>query len=300
MAARAQIGIGLACESVYINRRRELSQLLMNHHRIDHVSWSRRSFLWTSVCAACSTLLSSSAWAESQRILILGDSMIAGGFGLYLEQNLKEKFGFAVRRQGKTSSGLARPDFFNWNKQAEIEMDKFKPNATVVMFGGNDGQGLHRAHQKDSAPKWIRWNEPGWTVEYRRRVNLFADIVAPPGVFLAWIGMPIVRPERLNARVQHINTIFRAEMAIRPHAKFLDIWPVLANDKLHYVDRLKIGKKERVRVRAGDGVHLTVRGAKYLAQNVAPRIEKALANVTTMLNDANVPTLYPKPVSPSQ
>lgn len=209
--------------------------------------------------------------------------MIAGGFGLYLEQELRDGFGFTVRRSGKTSSGLARPDFFNWNDQAKTEMEKFQPTVTVVMFGGNDGQGLHRAHRKDPAPKWIRWNESDWTAEYRRRVNQFADIIAPEGVALAWIGMPIVRPEKLHSRVQHINTIFRAEMAVRPQAKFLDIWPVLANEKLRYADRLSIGrKKKRVRVRAGDGVHLTVRGAQYLAQNVAPRIEKFIAKTTTI------------------
>ena len=53
-----------------------------------------------------------------KKILILGDSMIAGGVGLFLENGLRKVHGHEVRRKGKSSTGLARPDFFSWPKEA--------------------------------------------------------------------------------------------------------------------------------------------------------------------------------------
>ena len=204
-------------------------------------------------------------------ISILGDSMIAGGFGLYLEQALEKNSGYRVARHGKSSTGLARPDFYNWIKVGQAQREQEQPQVVVAMFGGNDGQGLWMGKKAD--PKWIRYEEPGWTAEYRRRVNAFAQAVAPGGVQLVWIGMPVMRPTKLHARVAHMNDIYRAEMAVRERCHFIDIWPLLADDKGRYADSVTVDGK-RVRVRASDGVHLSRSGAHHLVSQVAPQIAR--------------------------
>jgi hypothetical protein len=211
--------------------------------------------------------------ADAKKVSILGDSMIAGGFGLYLEQALEKKQGHAVARHGKSSTGLARPDFYDWIKQGRHERESQHPDAVVVMFGGNDGQGLWMG--KKAEPKWIRYEEENWTPEYRRRVNAFADTVTGGGETLIWIGMPVMRPSKLHKRVGHMNDIYRAEMAIRPRAHFVDIWPLLADAAGKYTDHVKIEGK-RVRVRAQDGVHLSRSGAHHLVGQVAPKIADIL------------------------
>ncbi len=207
------------------------------------------------------------------KILIVGDSMIAGGFGLYLEKRLEKGAGFSVYRQGKSSSGLARPDFFNWFTEAEKLVERERPDAVVVMFGGNDGQGLYMGREASS--KWIRYGEENWTREYRRRVNVFADAIAPQGQQIFWVGMPAMRPEKLNRRVKHINMIFRAEMAVRRQALFIDIWPSLAGSDGRYRDKLDIGGETR-RIRAWDGIHLSGAGARLVVELVAPIVVEEL------------------------
>ena len=59
---------------------------------------------------------------------------------------------------------MARPDFFNWTKEAKALVKDRKPDATVLMFGGNDVQGLYMGKGE-----WIRWGEEGWNDEYARR-----------------------------------------------------------------------------------------------------------------------------------
>ena len=231
--------------------------------------------------AGAATLLPGQARADrygpegGTRVLVIGDSMIAGGFGLYLARALGEDRGYDVTRRGKSSSGLSRPDFFDWPAEAKRLVGETPYDATVVMFGGNDVQGLYMGKGE-----WITWDDEGWSEEYARRVNALADIVAPDGQQLFWIGMPVMRPSKFHARVQRVNTIYRAEMAIRPNALFIDIWSVLADEDGQYSDHIYVTppgevaegeeppKRKKVLVRAGDGIHLTVAGAHYLTDHI--------------------------------
>ncbi len=209
------------------------------------------------------------AWAGERRVLIIGDSMVAGGFGIFLAQALGAREGVTVERRGRVSTGLARPDFYDWIEHGAEARAAFKPDAVVCMLGGNDGQGLYMG--KDSDPLWHRYGEPGWDPEYRRRVNAFADVLAPAGEQIYWVGMPQMGLSKLNERVRHMNKIFRGEMAVRRRALFIDIWRVLADEDGGYCERLDLGEG-RVRVRTADGIHIARAGANRLVEWVAPQI----------------------------
>ena len=43
---------------------------------------------------------------------------------------------------GRIASGLERPDVFNWFTHVREVMEKRKPRAVVLMFGGNDDHGF--------------------------------------------------------------------------------------------------------------------------------------------------------------
>lgn len=208
--------------------------------------------------------------ADGPRVLVIGDSMIAGAFGLFLERALETDYALPVRRKGKSSSGLARPDFHDWHEAATEIVAAWKPDACVVMFGGNDVQGLYLGNGN-----WIRWNEDGWDEEYGRRIDAFADIIAPNGEHIFWVGMPVMRPAKFHARVQRVNVIYRARMAVRKGARFVDAWDVLADENGEYADKIAIGEK-KVRVRAGDGIHLSPAGANVLRDHVLSVMEAEL------------------------
>ncbi len=252
------------------------------------------------------------ARAGAPRVLIVGDSMIAGALGLFLENQLREQHGYEVHRYGKSSTGLARPDFFSWMKEGARQIEAFPaPDAVVAMFGGNDVQGLYMGREKRKGGgrgpvEWITWHDEGWRDEYARRITEFADIVAPDGRLLFWISMPVMRPEKFHNRVRKVNTIARAEMAIRPGGRFVDIWRLLADSEGNYADRIDVPeegasedsaveaevdganaaklkknrKKNRVRVRAGDGIHLSVAGAHIVEAYVRERIVKELGDAS--------------------
>jgi len=232
-------------------------------------SFDRRTFvLGVSAGLTAALLPRGSRAASGKKILIMGGSQIAGGLGLYLGNQLEAQ-GYTVHRKAKSSSGLARPDFFDWPSEAARQYEEFRPDATVCLFGGNDGQGLHMG--KGADPKWIRWDDAAWDAEYSRRVDAFAEAVSPEGEMVLWLGMPMVRPPKLRSRVHHMNEIFEATMAARDNRHFLSTWAVLADAKGGYTDHLVIDGK-RVLLRGHDGVHLTVKGAHHVADAVAPMV----------------------------
>jgi hypothetical protein len=205
---------------------------------------------------------------------MVGDSMIAGAFGLFLARHLEREYGVSVDRSGKSSTGLSRPDFFDWIAEVTRLRERGGSyDAVICMFGGNDGQGQFMGRRAD--PKWIRYGEDGWDQEYRRRVVAFAAAATGGTSALYWVGMPVMGLDRLHGRMRHLNRIYRGELCVRPRAHFIDIWRTLADRKGRYTQRKKIGRK-RVSVRASDGVHLTSAGATFLVEDVAPRIANHL------------------------
>ncbi|PRP94747.1 hypothetical protein ENSA5_40700 [Enhygromyxa salina] len=210
--------------------------------------------------------------ARAPRVLIVGDSLIVGGFGPALEAELEQRYSFAVDRRGKVASGLARPDFYDWFEVGPEARAEFLPDAVIVMFGGNDRQGLYMGEGAD--PEWIRYGSEGWEPEYRRRINAFANAMTPAGEGLIWVGIPQMRSAKLCAHVAYVNRLVRAELAIRPSARFVDVWTVLAEDG-GFTEQLEIdGQRERVRT--GDGIHITRAGGRVLAEYVHPRVASLL------------------------
>jgi hypothetical protein len=229
---------------------------------------SRRRALGLLAAVPALALLPRRAFADAPRILMIGSSTMAGGFGLYLGQDLEREHGCVIDRRGKPSTGLARPDFHDWVEAGAAARAAFKPDVVLCLFGGNDGQGLYMGRR--AAEEWIRWGEPGWIPEYRRRVNAFADAVAPTSERLVWIGMQQCRAQQLRDRVRVMNEIFETEMAVRPNARYVDTWAALSDDG-KYSDHMTVAG-QRSRVRTGDGVHVTPSGAHVLADVVRPHV----------------------------
>ena len=231
---------------------------------------TRRQFVSLLAASPLVAALPRTARAEAKSVLLLGSSMMKGGFGIYLGQNLAAAHGCSVDNRAKVSSGLARPDFFDWIENGRKFREETAADVVIVHFGGNDGQGLYMGSDND--PPWHRYGDPGWVPEYRRRVNQFADAVAPAHQRLFWVGMPQVKLEKLNARVEVMNTIFESEMALRPNARFISTWQALTKNG-KYADRVVINGV-RTKVRAPDGIHPSPAGARALVDYVQPRIDE--------------------------
>ena len=162
---------------------------------------------------------------------------------------------------GHVSTGLARPEVFNWPSYLAGVTAGTHPNTMVLTLGSNDDQTL--TGDGGGQP----FGSPEWEAEYRRRVGGLMDQVTADGTTLFWVGIPPIRDaERYFDHYRLINEIARSEAAKRPRkVSFVDTAALLAGPDGGFVDYLPNPDGTVVQVRTTDGIHFTRAGADRIA-----------------------------------
>ena len=201
------------------------------------------------------------------RMYVAGDSMDQV-FGSSLV-NLGEATNLIKGRNDyHVSSGLSRPDFFDWPQRLVDQVVEFKPDAAVVLFGANDGQDV--MYQG----KVLKVGSKAWQEVYAQRVGAAMDILTKGGRRVYWVGNPIMKEFGYRQRIAMMNHIYQAEAAKHPGVTFISTWAAMADEKGSYADYLKDANGESVLMRAPDGIHLTRAGGDRMAELVLGVIER--------------------------
>jgi hypothetical protein len=223
--------------------------------------------------------LSAPTVKDPAEVLIMGDSD-AGGFGPYLQQTLN-KTGIATTTvHYKQSSGLARPDYFDWPSHMHDLVQRENPDIVVVTFGGNDAQGL-----RNSDLTWAVPHAPGsgvddttWKAEYAQRVGATMDYLAKGNRTLIWVGIPNDNDPAVTARLKVQDEVVRTEAAKRPRkVVYIDTWTMFAAQNggwTYLVVDPRDGKTKAVR--RSDGFHLNDTGCQILAVSISAAVKQDL------------------------
>lgn len=214
--------------------------------------------------------------ADPAELLILGDSD-AGTFGPYLKTLLDQTGIVTTTVDYKVSSGLARPDFFDWPAHMREVVPQVNPDIVVVTFGGNDAQGLRNLDESWAVAREPSADDTEWREEYGRRVGEAMDYLLEGNRTLIWVGIPNDDSPDVTARMQVQDEVVRAEVAKRPNVIFIDTWKRFSGRNGGWAEfvvdpRDGIGKD----VRADDGFHLNENGAEILALDIAEAIKTDL------------------------
>jgi lysophospholipase L1-like esterase len=212
--------------------------------------------------------------AHPLRLWIAGDSLVV----VPAESLLREVAGNrAIERVRKVdariATGLERPDVFNWFTYVREQMRTRKPNAVVVMFGGNDDHNLMTGLPEGTTIG--SFGSPSWTAEYRRRVRAVMDLVTQRGAYLVWIGLPISHDKDQTARFDAINAIVQKEAQRRPgRVSYVDTYFFFAGDDGGFAQYVTDDAGRLVKMRADDGVHFERPAGDLIAKEVVRRLEK--------------------------
>ncbi len=160
------------------------------------------------------------------------------------------------------SSGLTRPDFYDWPAALARDMAATDPEVVVVMFGANDAQGIRQAD--GTVHQGV--HDPGWQAEYARRVGLVMDQLAAPGRLVLWVGQPTMRDRGYSAEMAALDGIYAAQAEGRPWIDYVD------------TRRLFGPGGEGEGLRQPDGIHLDREGADLLAQRL---LDSVVASIGT-------------------
>ncbi len=207
--------------------------------------------------------------SDPARVYIAGDSD-AGSFAPFVSRLLRASGVVATTVDYKVSSGLARPDFFDWPARLSVRIPKLNPDIVIVAFGGNDAQPIHGLNKQVDTPEW--------RAEYAKRVGAVMDLVANDGRTLIWVGVPNDNQADTTARLSVQDEVVRAQVAAHPGVVFIDSWNIfsgLDGGYAQYVVDPRDGISKSVRSDV-DGFHLNTTGAEILAFHIARAVESDL------------------------
>ncbi len=192
------------------------------------------------------------------RLHIVGDSTM-DPVGTSLLQELAIGGVVAAQLDVRISTGLSRPDFFDWPAHLRDVRAAARTEIVVIMLGANDAQPF----LIDEAPE--SFGTERWVETYRQRVRSLLEELTFDGGWVIWVGQPVMRSVDFDQKMALIDQIYREEVARYPTAVFIDSRAALSDGTGNYQAYVTETNGDQLLVRAGDGVHLTPTGGDRLA-----------------------------------
>ena len=200
------------------------------------------------------------------KVFFAGDSLMQG-VAPHVRKSLHARYGVESIDLSKQSTGLSYPGFFD--RPAVIEKNlKEQPDIRllVVFFGPNDPWDFPDPEKKRSG--YLRFKSPEWEAVYRSRIRRIADAAEQRHVRLIWLGIPLMKPNKLNDQTRYLDRVLASELSGRA------LW--LPTDELlggrsAYRDSISLDGRN-VRMRSKDGIDFTNPGQQRLAAYIERHI----------------------------
>ena len=161
----------------------------------------------------------------------------------------------------RVSSGLADAGVFDWPEHATVEMARINPEVAVFIIGANDWTAV----------------SGDWKADYTAKVDSMMKTLVGPGRTVYWLGSPTLKDEEMDAAVVEINAVAQEVATRHPKVHYVDDYTLFRDTDGAYAADLPDETGTVVSMRAGDGVHLTMVGADYLARNVYKLVDAQCA-----------------------
>lgn len=198
------------------------------------------------------------------RIGVFGDSF---GDGLWsaLYNQLPRREAFQVLRYSEQATGFTRYRQINLEDRLATYLAEGPVDVAVISFGANDVQGLF------VDGKVAPLLSPAWQAEIGARITRYVKTLQGQGASVVWIGLPVMRDATYDGQVQGLNA-FYAKLLAPLGVPFIDTRAAAADASGRYASHLPGKDGVPWLVRAGDGVHMSMKGYRLLTDALATRL----------------------------
>ena len=219
------------------------------------------------------------------RIGVFGDSF---GDGLWtaLYNQLPRREAFHVLRYSQVATGFTRYRQLNLEDTLAAHLAEGPVDVAVISFGANDVQGIF------VDGKVAPLLSPRWQAEIGARITRYVQALQAQGAAVVWVGLPLMRSPAFDAQVQGINA-FHAGLMQKLGVAFIDTRSAAADADGHYASHLPGKDGVPWLVRAGDGVHMSMKGYRLLTNGLADRLRAW--GLAARAGKAVTPDLVPPP-----
>jgi hypothetical protein len=199
--------------------------------------------------------------AHPLRVLIVGDS-IGIDVGGPLQNDLSNSGVATVLLDARESTGLTRPDYFNWPAELQSDLKSFAPQIVVIMIGANDPQDF-------LGPPDVPYGSERWNDMYAQRVSGFMQLAASTGASVIWIGMPPMQNPQLTAEMSDVDAVDQQQAVLQhPAVDFISTWTLLGTPQGTYTPFVTSSGGQVLNIRTPDGTHLTPAGGEVVSERV--------------------------------
>lgn len=200
--------------------------------------------------------------ARPIRILLAGDSLMES-MGPQMRDAMAGYENITLIPIGKRSTGLSRPDFYNWPRVLEENLRRHRPHVVVMWVGTNDPQNIYgkRGLGEPCSRPWMR-AYAGKILEIVRLCQFYrARIIL--------LSPPVMDEEPLNSQLAEITNLMRS---ICRHYRlgFINTRPILADSHGRYTHTATMPNGRKATIRWKDRVHITGEGNILVMNKLLP------------------------------
>ena len=204
------------------------------------------------------------------RIAVFGDSF-GEGVAWGLKQQLPRKAGYDVLEFAQPATGFTRYRRLNLEAQAGEQLGPDAVDIAVISFGANDAQGIITDEGEHAPLMSDKWRE-----QIGARLDRFVALMRAHQATVYWVGLPRMRDAALDSDLGAINAFYAERMAALG-VPFIDTRPIASDAEGQYAAHLDDPETgERTLVRAGDGIHMSMTGYKWITRELSERIERSV------------------------
>jgi len=216
------------------------------------------------------------------RIAFIGDSTadgLWGGITSLVSRSSCLKNVFELGRFARNSTGLTRPEKYNWPEEARRIAEGFKPQLFIISLGLNDRQSVvDRAEA--GARRVTQYEAPEWPHVHRERIAAMLRGAVAARAAVLWVGLAAMRDNVANVDVQQKNRLF--ELAVAELAtgsvRYVPPWKLNEQGADVFTSYAPDRNGRMVHIRATDGEHFTSAGDELVAAYLLPKIVAILAD----------------------
>ena len=164
-------------------------------------------------------------------------------------------------------SGLSKTFFVDWSTLPASQMRRYRPAATVVFLGTNDGAPL-----ATSGRAVVRCCGERWIAAYAHRARRAMKTYLRRRGAVVWMNVPAAKDARRKPYSDAVNAGLARAVSGLHRAAVLDMAALFTPGGVYREYMTDRGR--RVRVRQADGVHLSAAGAAIAVRAVVAQLER--------------------------
>jgi hypothetical protein len=204
--------------------------------------------------------------AGSGRVLATGDSMIQIVDG-FLARSLRPQH-FRLRSDAHIGTGISKPFLLDWVTHARHIARAYRPSASVVFLGANEGFPLRFEGRLRSCCS------RAWRQAYALRAQAMMHSLSRGGERpVYWLTLPAARARNWARIYKSVNLALTSASKREGEAiRLLDMGAVFTPSGRFQQTIVRDGR--RISVRQADGIHLNVAGARIAARIVVRHMRR--------------------------